>query len=321
MSQPVHPAHRAQPAKERQATPAIERPIGPTVKRPMKPPKDYPPPAGDPETLCALNSAILRRAAGQQGIDLSDHEVHLFERYAAHLVIWNGAINLTRLARPDEIAVQHILDSLMCLRGLAGWEGLDRSVAEGVEEGGPAGKESETGSGEADGLTARLEVADVGSGAGMPGLALAIVRPTWQVTLVESVAKKARFLEHVSTALELGNVRVVAERAEDFSRRADGRERFDLVTARAVAPLPMLAEYVLGLVRVGGRWIAMKGAAIDDEVKASAPAIRLLGGRLAPILPYALPSLDTRHLVIVDKVSATPSAYPRLTAAIKARPL
>ncbi len=239
----------------------------------------------DPATLCALNTALLKQAGARLGFadDLTPDAVARFERYAAELVVWNQHVNLTRIIRPDDIAIQHFLDSLICLRGLP------------------------------DAAQARaLRFIDVGSGAGLPGLALKIVRPDWPVTLVESVGKKTAFLDHVVDVLGLRDVTVLHARAEDVGRDPAHRAAYDLALARALAPLPVVAEYLLPLLRAGGRMLAQKGADIEVELVTARRALHLLGGRLVETQPYTLPGVDRpRHVVIADKVRPTPNAYPR----------
>jgi len=219
------------------------------------------------------------------GFALDPEAVARFERYAAQLVVWNARVNLTRITRPDEIALQHFLDSLVCLRAL------------------PPG---------ADAPEAALACIDVGTGAGLPGLALKIVRPAWRLTLVEAVGKKVAFLEHVVGTLGLVDVTIRHARAEDLGRDPAHRERYDLAVARAVAPLATLAEYLLPFVRPAGRMVAQKGEVVLGELAAAGPAIALLGGHLLETLRYEIPGLaHARHLVVVEKVQPTPAAYPR----------
>jgi len=146
----------------------------------------------------------------------------------------------------------------------------------------------------------------------LPGLALKIVRPHWRVTLADAVGKKVAFVARAIDLLGLEGAEAVHARAEDLGRAPDHRERHDVAVARAVAALPVLAEYLLPLLRVGGRMLALKGADLDAELAALDPALAILGGRLVTVRPYRLPGLDAdRHLVVVDKVRATPAAYPR----------
>ncbi|MFN8424328.1 MAG: 16S rRNA (guanine(527)-N(7))-methyltransferase RsmG [Anaerolineae bacterium] len=241
----------------------------------------------------ALDAAVLRNVAATKGIPLTDAQVATFARLAAELVDYNRRVNLTRITAPADIAVQHIVDSLMGLRQL---DDLD-----------PARP---------------LRVVDVGSGAGFPGLPLAVVRPQWRFTLIEATGKVVAYLEHVVAALGLTNVVALHARVEDAGRGKELRERFDIAVARALAPLPVLLEYTLPLVAVGGRLVAYKGADADAEVAASVNALSILGGRSRPRTQYFLPGLDRpRHLVVVDKRRPTPRSYPRKAGTPTREPL
>lgn len=241
---------------------------------------------------------LLRSAAADQGLAgwLTPAAEAGFQAYAAALLEANATLNLTRLCSPRELAVQQVLDSLICLRGL------------------PEGQGPET----------ALRLVDVGSGAGLPGVALRIACPAWRLTLVESVAKKAAFLRAVAVLppLHMAETVVLAARAEDAARLPEHRAAYDLATARAVAALPVLTEYLLPFLRVGGRALALKGAEAAGEARTAAGAIRKLGGELVDVLPYHLPGLDqTRHLVIIEKRHPTAPAYPRRAGLPTARPL
>jgi 16S rRNA (guanine527-N7)-methyltransferase len=242
-----------------------------------------------------LNTALLRAACAGVGCPLAAEEVAAFERYAAALVAWNAHVNLTRLTSPDEIAVQLIADALVCLWGVA-----------------PA----------LAGLEAELSCVDVGTGAGLPGLALALVRPRWRVTLADAVGKKVAFVDHAIQVLGLTTCAAVHARAEDLGRAPAHRAQHDLAVARAVAPLAVLAEYLLPLVRVGGRAVALKGTDAVQEAATAAGALGTLGGRLIEVRPYALPGLGAgRHLVVIEKVRPTPAAYPRRAGLPAQQPL
>lgn len=245
-----------------------------------------------------INLALLTAAAEDQGLAayLTPEALAAYRAYAAALLQANESLNLTRLTRPDELALQQVLDSLVCLRGL------------------PADQGPQT----------PLSLVDVGSGAGLPGLALRIACPAWRLTLVESVAKKAAFLRTVAAlpALHMADTVVLAARAEDAARLPEHRAAYDLATARAVAALPVLAEYLLPFLRVGGRALALKGAEAAEEARSAAGAIRKLGGELVELLPYRLPGLDqARHLVVIEKRHPTAPAYPRRAGLPTARPL
>lgn len=237
----------------------------------------------------ALDTALLRTASAELGVPLSDDQVELFERYAALLVQWNARVNLTSVDDPAGIAIRHFADSL--------------AVAAIWQPAGPA------------------RAVDVGTGAGLPGLALKILWPRLQLTLVESVGKKAVFVDAVVRDLGLAGVSILAERAEDAAARPDQRERYDLALARAVAPLAVLAELTLPFCRVGGALIVHKSGDIATEVAAAGHAIATLGGDRTTITPVALPALAGHVLVRVEKVRPTPAEYPRRAGTPARRPL
>jgi 16S rRNA (guanine527-N7)-methyltransferase len=160
--------------------------------------------------------------------------------------------------------------------------------------------------------TPPAKLIDVGTGAGFPGIPLKIVLPAMQLTLVESVGKKADFCRLVVQELELDKVQVVQARAEDLGQQKAHREQYDWAVARAVANLPVLAEFLLPLVRVGGGMLAQKGEGGPAEAQQAERAIKLLGGRLRHLKPVQLPGIaEDRYLVIIDKIAGTPPQYPR----------
>ena len=223
---------------------------------------------------------LAQHALNQLGLRLSRTQLSALSLYERELVDWNMRFNLTAIRDPHEIHIKHFLDSLTCLLALR-----------------------DSGS---------VRLVDVGTGAGFPGIPLKIIYPKMQVTLVESVGKKAEFCRHVVNILELRGVEVVQERAEALGQNPAYREQYDWAVARAVAHLPVLSEYLLPLVQVGGRMLAQKGSSGPAEVHKSDNAFRLLGGRMRSLLPVILPGVaEERYLVVVDKVAATPPQYPR----------
>jgi 16S rRNA (guanine527-N7)-methyltransferase len=165
-------------------------------------------------------------------------------------------------------------------------------------------------------------IIDVGTGAGFPGLPLKIICPGIELTLVESVSKKTAFCRHVVELLNLENVDVVQTRAEKIGQEGLHREKYDWALARAVAMMPILVEYLLPLVRVGGKVLAMKGENAHAEAHSADYAIKILGGHLQQLHPVTLPGVvETRHLVVIDKVVATPDKYPRREGIPAKRPL
>jgi 16S rRNA (guanine527-N7)-methyltransferase len=167
-----------------------------------------------------------------------------------------------------------------------------------------------------------MRCADVGSGAGFPGLPLKIFCPAMHLTLIEATLKKTLFQQHIVDLLQLGDVEIVCARAEEVGQDSTHREQYDVVLARAVAGLNVLAEYCLPLLRVGGRWVAQKGEGIEDEILAMGEALCVLGGELKAVKPYNLNQVSgTRYLVVVDKVAPTSASYPRRIGIPSKRPL
>ncbi len=228
---------------------------------------------------------VLEEGARQLGVPLTEQQLAQFVQYRAELLAWNERVNLTAIVEPKAVMTRHFLDSLTMA--------LAVPVA---------------------GRMANYRVLDVGSGAGLPGLALAIAFPRWQVTLLESIGKKTAFLRHATMALGLDDrVEVVTGRAEDLARDPAHRGSYDLAVARAVASLAVLAEYLLPFCRVGGQMIALKKGDLAEEIGAAAGALALLGGAPLVTLPVpALPDLGADRVVLVaTKRRVTPLLYPR----------
>ncbi len=224
------------------------------------------------------------------GIRLSPRQLAMFERYEQELLDWNARFNLTAIRESEGIRSKHFLDSLSCILA---WR---------------------------DAPPERL--IDIGTGAGFPGIPLKILQPSLNLALVESVGKKAEFCRHVATDLGLEKVEVVQSRAEEIGQVPKYREHFDWAVARAVANLPILVEYLLPLVRVGGAILAQKGESGPAEAHASEKAVRLLGGRMRKLIKVDLPGVaEERYLVIIDKVAATPPNYPRRVGVPSKKPL
>ena len=237
-----------------------------------------------------LDHARLRAGAHELGVELSAEALAGFDRYAALLRSWNERMNLVSKASLAKIETRHILDSLTAALALGG---------------APVGR-----------------VIDVGSGAGFPGLPLKIVYPAIDLTLVESTQKKARFLEEAVEALGLDGAAVVAERSERLGQDPAYREGFDVVLARALAPLPVLAELALPFCRRGGLVVAYKSPGVEGEVAEARQAVKLLGGAAARIVEVP-PSVsgDPRVLVTVEKRGPTPRKYPRRPGTPAKQPL
>lgn len=233
---------------------------------------------------------LAKHAWEMLGLRLTNAQSSALKRYEDELIKWNKRINLTAIDETKKIRIKHFLDSLTCLKAMQ-----DSSVE---------------------------QVIDVGTGAGFPGLPLKIIYPPMQLTLVESVGKKAEFCQHVVNILELDGVEVLAERAEIVGTMLEHRAHYDWALARAVAALPVLAEYLLPLVKIGGRVLAMKGESGPAEAHAADRAIHLLGGHLYQLIPVHLPGVEEdRYLVVIDKIAATPDKYPRRVGIPSKRPL
>lgn len=241
----------------------------------------------------------LKDGASRLGLTLTAAQLAAFDRYRAELIRWNQRFNLTAVADPHEIELKHFLDSISCLTVLPQLDG--RPLAQW--------------------LTSSPAAVDIGSGAGFPGLAIKLVWPGLRLTLLEATGKKCRFLEHMVATLGLTEVTVVKARAEEFGR-GSGRVAFDLALARAVASLPVLLEYALPLLRIGGWLIAQKGKKPRQEVAAAQGALQRLGGRLEKLYPLSVPGLEAeRTLVVVRKVAETPASYPRRPGVPQKHPL
>jgi len=223
---------------------------------------------------------LAQHTQRQLGLHLTRSQLSALSLYERELVDWNTRFNLTAIRDPQEIHIKHFLDSLTCLM----------AIRESPIE----------------------QLVDIGTGAGFPGIPIRIIYPKMRLTMVESVGKKAEFCRHVVNILELQGVEVVQERAETLGQNPSYRERFDWAVARAVAILPVLAEYLLPLVRVGGSMLAMKGESGPAEAHSAERAMRVLGGHLRQLIPVTLPGVaEERYLVVIDKVAATPNGYPR----------
>jgi len=235
----------------------------------------------------------LIAGARELNITLTGRQLAAFETCYRELVAWNQRFNLTAITDWEGVLVRHFLDSLSCLKALPRVE-----------------------------LSAGARIIDVGTGAGFPGLPLKIVCPGMRLTLLEATDKKVTFLEHLVRVLGLKGVEAIHGRAEELGHNPAHRERYDWALARAVAEMPTLTEYLLPLVRVGGAVLAQKGEGAAAEVHGADTAIATLGGQVRQLVPVELRGLaETRYLVVVDKVAATPDKYPRRPGMPEKRPL
>ena len=233
-----------------------------------------------------INTDFLKNEAAKMGVSLDGVAIKRFDLLAERLVSWNSRVNLTAITEPDDIVVKHFLDSISPL---------------------PYADIKEN---------ARL--IDVCCGAGFPGLPILIARPDLEVTFLDSIEKKLKFIDDVLESTSLFG-ETVHGRAEVLGADSDFREQFDVATTRAVAPLNVLAEYCLPLVKVGGIYISMKGA--EDETALGSKAIKELGGEIENVVSLKLANGDSRNLIMIRKISQTATKYPRKTKKIAVQPL
>lgn len=233
-----------------------------------------------------IDKERLAQKCSTWNIMLSGAQLDLLDRYAEILVDYNQKVNLTAITSPEGIEDRHFADSLLF-----------------------AAQPEVTG-----------KLVDVGTGAGFPGVVAKIFKPDLQLTLMEPTGKRVDFLKYLCGELGLTGVEFAKERAEEAARKV-WREQFDLASARAVAALPMLAEYCLPLVKVGGNFLAMKGASGEEELAAARGAIKKLGGAYKETRTLHLPGGDTRTLILCQKISQTPTVYPRNGGKIAKSPL
>jgi 16S rRNA (guanine527-N7)-methyltransferase len=233
---------------------------------------------------------LVHEALQLFGVHLTGRQVVALMAFERELLAWNEKLNLTAIRDVEGIRTKHFLDSFSC--ALAWKENPPRRLI------------------------------DIGTGAGFPGIPLKILYPSMRLTLVESVGKKANFCRHIVETLKLDATEVVTARAEDVGQMPAHREAYDWAVARAVANLPVLAEYLLPLVQVGGAMLAQKGQSGPAETHKTEKALKILGGRTRQLLPVTLPGVaDERFLVVVDKVAATPPQYPRKPGIPAKKPL
>ncbi len=235
-----------------------------------------------------VNTNLLVSDAEKLGISLTDEQIKLFERLAELLVEQNKTMNLTAITDPDGIAVKHFADSISALSAY--------DFAENAK------------------------VLDVGTGAGFPSIPLLIARPDLEMTMIDSTAKKLKYV--ASTVETLGlTAEVLHTRAEEAGQSKQYREKFDIVCSRAVAALNVLCEYCLPFVKVGGVFLAMKAAKAQEEIADARNAIKTLGGKIVAEKSFSLSDGGERTIVVIKKISQVPPKYPRVSAQIAKKPL
>jgi 16S rRNA (guanine527-N7)-methyltransferase len=232
----------------------------------------------------------LRNIVSQFGVVLDDSQLEQFNTYYKMLVQWNKVMNLTAITEKEDVIIKHFADSLL----LTKYKDMNNN----------------------------LSVIDVGTGAGFPGIPLKIAFPELEVTLMDSLNKRLKFLDEVISELKLENIHTVHSRAEDGGKNPEYREMYDVAVSRAVANLSSLSEFCLPFVKEGGYFIPYKAGALEEEIRPGKKAIRILGGQVENIFSTVIPDTDMeRTFVFVKKVGRTPEEYPRKAGIVTKKPL
>ena len=227
-----------------------------------------------------MDKKIFEDAIKKFGGNVNNEQIDRFQTYSNLLISWNEKMNLTAVTDPEGISLRHFADSVSPLY-----------YANFPE---------------------KSKIIDIGTGAGFPGIPIKIMRPDIEITLMDSLNKRINFLKEVSEKLNLEKVECVHARAEEFSKKAEYREKYDIGISRAVARLKVLSEYVIPFVKVGGYFISMKAKDIEEETEEAKEIISVLGGKIEEIKEFQIPNTDvTRKLVIIKKVKPTDKKYPR----------
>ena len=233
---------------------------------------------------------IVQQSFQKEGFSLNERQIEQFVQYYDLLIDWNKKINLTAIEEPQEVADKHFVDSALLL-----------SVKKDLAD---------------------CSLIDIGTGAGFPGIPLKIIEPRLKLTLFDSLNKRINFLNTVCHDLSLEGVQAVHGRAEDFGKKAEYREKFDLATARAVARMPVLLEICLPFVKLGGHFIALKGPELEKELQESKKALFELGGRVVDVQALTLADGNyTRNIAVIEKIKPTPKKYPRKAGTPQKTPL
>ncbi len=230
----------------------------------------------------------MKKLMNEIGVDITENQISKFYDYMNLLLEWNEKINLTAITKPDEIVLKHFVDCL--------------TIQKYIED--------------------NKKIVDIGTGAGFPGVPLAIMNDRCRFTLVDSLNKRINFLNEIKDKLNLKNVSAIHSRAEEFDQNKMYRENFDIAVSRAVANLCVLSEYLLPAVKVGGKVICMKGSQIEEELNDAKFALKELGGKVKFVDEFLLPGTDMkRNVVVIEKVKETPKRYPRKAGTPAKQPL
>ena len=233
---------------------------------------------------------ILNIACNNEGLEFNEDKYSKFIKYKELIKEWNEKVNLTAIVEDSEIIKKHFVDSIKFFK----FEKLKNAT----------------------------RIIDIGTGGGFPGIPMKIVNPNSKVVLLDSLNKRINFLNEVIKELSLDNIETIHGRAEDFAKDNKFREKFDVAVSRAVANLTVLSEFCLPYVKVGGYFVALKGPAIEEEMKDAKNAIKTLGGQVEKILEVDIEGSDLNHnLVVIKKIKETPGKYPRKAGMVTKNPL
>ncbi len=235
-----------------------------------------------------INKDLLKENAASLGIELDDEAVARFDRLAELLIEQNKTMNLTAITDPDEVVIKHFADSVSLFKAVNPDNGA--------------------------------KILDLGTGAGFPGIPLLITRPDINLTMVDSTAKKLRYVAQTVETLGL-EAETLHARAEEAGKDPEYREQYDIVCSRAVAALNVLSEYCLPFVKVGGVFVAMKSAKAEEEIADAKKALGILGGKIIDKITFTLSDGGERTLIVIKKISQTSPKYPRVSAQIAKKPL
>lgn len=227
-----------------------------------------------------MDYQILEQKLGELGIKQDQNQLERFHKFYQLLIEWNKVMNLTGITEYEDVVEKHFVDSLSIIKAID--------------------------------LSGIHTVIDVGTGAGFPGIPLKIAFPHLRVVLLDSLNKRIKFLDEVISQLGLTEICTIHGRAEEYARKEEYREQFDLCVSRAVSNLSTLSEYCLPYIQVGGIFVPYKSGEIDDEVEQSKKAVRILGGNIKEVMKFELPGTDIhRSFVLIHKEQHTQKKYPR----------
>ncbi|VYU66333.1 16S rRNA (guanine(527)-N(7))-methyltransferase RsmG [Clostridium tertium] len=233
---------------------------------------------------------LMKEACEEVGLELKEEQYNKFIDYMKLLQEWNEKINLTAITEDEDIIKKHFIDCIKIFKS--------------------------------DAVRDAKKIIDVGTGAGFPGLPIAIMNPDVKVVLLDSLNKRINFLNTVASKLGLKNVETIHSRAEDGARNVELREKFDVATSRAVANMAVLSEFCMPYVKLNGYFVALKGPSIDEELREGQKAITTLGGNLERVLEVTIEETDLKHNIVeVKKISKCPKTYPRKAGTITKKPI